>query len=335
MLPGCATSYSHTVKTPPVADHRDIFYLEAVPPVAQKAYQCGPASLESVLRYWGKDADAVSISRSLMTPGTRGILNFSLVKYAKDQGFWAELPEADEQKLKEFIKKNIPPIVMLNMGVLWVQKYHFVVLKGFDEKERIFYANTGEAQTQAISYAEFHTRWEGAGRWCLVICPPERVDWELDGARANELGLNFEKSGKLEDAQKWYQAALRQDAQNDLSRFNLANVYLKQQHFQEARVIYSELLKTKPDWADAANNLAWIFFEEGNPREAARVIEAAFKNGAKRNFDILDTLGLSYCRMGDKARAEQIFEEALRAVPAENPQSLELIRNHLKECGFS
>ncbi len=298
-LAGCATSFTHQVKPPSTFSTHESLYLESVPAVSQKAYQCGPAALESVIRYWGESADADLIGKTIYKSGTRGVFNFSLSQYMKSIGFWSEIhEESSAENLKQWLRKGIPPIVMLDSGVLWARTYHFVVLKGFDDGLKIFYANTGEAETQAIDYKEFDKRWKKAGSWSLIASPLEKVDWEL----------------------------------NESEKFNLATLYLKSGRLERAKIIYNELLEKNPSRAEISNNLAWVYYQEGNSEKALSVIETAFKNGAQRNYDILDTLGMIDCRLGRTRDAQNAFSEALSKIPADDSQTLGMIQMHMNAC---
>jgi len=334
LISGCA-SYSYPAKAPSLPYEEGVYYVRNVPPVAQSTYQCGPAALESVLRYWGKEAQADLISRDLYQPGSRGIFNFMLAQYARSQGFWTESGDIDESKLKLWILKDIPSIVMLRTGplLLWVSNYHFVVVNGFDDANQIFYANTGKAQTQAIPYKQFRKRWKGSGCWRLIICPPDKVDWELDAEAAADLAFLLETSKRLDLAEKWYQYALEKNPKKHIVRFNLGNVYLKTERWDEAENLYLDLLEEKPESAPVSNNLAWIYIKKGKYQEAVHAIQEAFVKGAPRPYDILDTLGLAYCKLGKFEMAQACFREALEKIPSNNAGEKQILLRHLEDCG--
>lgn len=333
ILSGCAATFARGVNPPQVLESRESVYLEKVPAVAQKAYQCGPAALESVIRYWGGSADADAIGEELYTPGTRGVLNFSLAQYAKKAGLWSEIhEEPGEAGLKSRLRAGVPSIVMLDAGTLWARAYHFVVLKGFDDRQEIFYANTGAAETQAIGYAEFERRWKKAGFWSLVAVPPEKVDWELSETQSVEMAMMLEAAGNMSGAEQWLESALKKNPGSVPARFNLANIFLKTNRAPQAQGFYRELLKADPGRTEISNNLAWAYYEEGLYPEALAVVADAFKNGAQRNYDILDTAGMIYCKLGRADEAAQAFTEALSRIAPEDARALRTVRDHADAC---
>jgi tetratricopeptide (TPR) repeat protein len=333
LLAGCATSFTQRVDSPPGGHSSQVLYLQTVPPVAQKAYQCGPAALESVLRYWGQNGDADLIGKSLYKPGTRGVLNFSLTSYLRTRGLWTQTREGSNgTDLKQWLRQGIPPIVMLDTGTLWARTYHFVVLKGFNDASKIFYANTGEAETQSINYREFDRRWKKAGYWALISAPPEKVDWELDESQSVDLALIFEQKGNMPEAERRLTDVLIKNPDQSVAKFNLANMYSRSGRTEQAQAMYRDLLAQHPDRGEISNNLAWLYYEQGLTEQALSVITEAFQNGAQRNHDILDTAGLIYCKLGRTKESQDLFTEAEKKVPAGDEAALNLVREHMNDC---
>ncbi len=330
-LAGCA-GLGHQVVLPSAAHRPELHLIPDVPPVAQESYQCGPASLESVFHRWGENRSAHAIAPELMLPGERGVLNFMLARYARDRGYWTEVHHAGEGDLKSWIRRDIPPIVMLRVGPRLVPDYHFVVLRGFDDKEKIYYANIGKGETYAIRYRDFHERWMDAHAWVLIVCPPERVDWDLSAENASELALLLEGRGKWALAENWYGQVLQKEPGNAMIRYNLGNLYLKTERWDEAEALFKDLASSRPDWASVHNNLAWIYLEKGLPGEAIGVIERAFDEGAERRPDILDTLAQAHCASGLPLEAKRLFEEALEKISPSEKELLRLIQDHERSC---
>lgn len=301
-------------------------------PVAQRAYQCGPAALASVLRYWGDPAEPEGIGRALQTPGARGILNVALARYAREQGYWTEFRPVTFEELQGWVRRGIPPIVMVQVGPAPLPLYHFVVITGFSDSAQLLYANVGATEPRAIRYPVFRTRWRRAGHWTLILCRPGRVDWPLALGQAADVARLAEQRGRLDVAARWYQTALQEEPASRPVRFNLANVYLHTRRWDQAAPLYRQLLAEQPGWGPYTNNLAWIALQRGRPREAIRLIEAALAQGAARRYDILDTLGLAYCRLKRPAQARACLLEALGQVPDGEGGARRQIQQHLAAC---
>lgn len=304
LLSGCASLGAPA--TPPTSfPAGEGVFIQDVPAIAQRAYQCGPTALESVLRYWGRPVNPDEMRQALVTPGARGVLNFTLANYPRTQGLWTEVHQADRDDIRAWLRRGIPPIVMLRVGPWGVPTHHYVVVRGFNDREGVYYANVGDAAPQAIRYATFERRWRDARHWCLIAVPPERVDWDLTADQAGDMAV---------------------------MRFNLANAHLRLREWDAASVIYQELLEESPEWGAVSNNLAWIAVEQGKPDEAIRLIEQAFAAGARRDYDILDTLGLAHCRLQQHEAAQTYFLEAIRTTPSPPSDAVELIQRHINEC---
>ena len=332
-MAGCASLPSRPVSGPLPSPEEGLFFLAGAPPVEQAAYQCGPAALESVLRYWGVAADAGVLSKTLSSsPRARGVLNIALAQQMKEQGFWTQMESSDLDQLKEWVRRGIPPVIALHVGRFGVPLYHFVVITGFDDQRNLFYLNAGRAGAESLGAAQLDAHWKKIGRWTLIVCPPERVTWPLNGRQAAQLGLLFEKRGDLESAQRWYQTAAEQEPENPAIQFNLANVQMKRGQLQEARALYEELSPRHPGWGPLQNNLAWTRLSLGDTAGAVETVLAAFRHGARARPDILDTLGLSYCRLGDHRRARASFRAAAARVPSQNKELSLQIALHMREC---
>jgi len=63
--------------------------IERVPFVRQEPKWCGPAALESVLRFYGLDGTQQEIAREIALPSGE-VLNLDLKLYARRKGFRAE-----------------------------------------------------------------------------------------------------------------------------------------------------------------------------------------------------------------------------------------------------
>lgn len=329
---GCASLPTRPADLPSLAGQPGVYYLAGVPPVRQDAYQCGPAALESVLRYWGADADADGIAKALSSNGKRGVLNIALAQHVSQRGFWTQMQSSDLDQLKEWLRRGVPPVVMLHVGPLGLPLHHFAVVTGFNENQRLVYLNAGRASTESIGAAQFDARWSRSGRWALVICPPDKVSWPLTARQSAEMALLHEKRGDLDSARQWYEAAAAKEPDNPAVLFNLANVRLRQGKLEEAAALYEKLARNHPDWPGLQNNRAWARLSSGDGRGAVALLRASFRRGLAPDYDSLDTLGAAYCRLKQCRRAQACFEAAALRVPARRTEAAQAIAGHLREC---
>lgn len=90
-----------------------------------------------------------------------------------------------------------------------------------------------------------------------------------------------------------------------------------QKNVPEAKKRYAEILARNPRAAVAANNLAWLYAEEGNLDEALKLAEVAAEMLPDR-AEVQDTLGWVYYRKNLSALAIAPFEQSI-AKDASNP----------------
>lgn len=128
-----------------------------------------------------------------------------------------------------------------------------------------------------------------------------------------ELGVLYERQGKLDLAIREYERALRKDEEFFQARVNLGNVWLAGKEYGKARGEYRKALAIRPGDPEATNNLAWAAILSGERREeAAERMEAVLSRQANRTATLLDTLGVLRMRMGQTGRANEAFAEAER-----------------------
>ncbi len=133
----------------------------------QRDQFCGPASLSSVFAYYNLHIDQEEIAKHVYIPKLKGALITDLENYAKRQGFNTELFRGDFDKLRDYISKGFPVIILVDLGALFVSVPHYLVVVGFDEKG--FYAHTGYEAEKFYSFEHLDNIWLKMGRVGLVI----------------------------------------------------------------------------------------------------------------------------------------------------------------------
>jgi tetratricopeptide (TPR) repeat protein len=102
------------------------------------------------------------------------------------------------------------------------------------------------------------------------------------------LGLSYEQKGELDPAIKEYLLAARQLPKAYLY---LGNVYFLKKEWVEAERDYKQAIQKDPQDADAYNNLAWLYYNQGEKlREAERLALKAMELNPAKERIYRDTL---------------------------------------------
>jgi ABC-type bacteriocin/lantibiotic exporter with double-glycine peptidase domain len=166
---GCAPVTLDAVRADVAAGQGHL--IASVPFIAQETFQCGPAALAMVLRYWGAAADAEEIGRALYLPSARGVLNLELEFEARRRGFRTLAFEGTLDRAKAELRRGRPVIVFQDLGRGPVSVPHFAVLLGYDDRTEVVVLHSGTTPYRVLSYAEFLRTWAARRGWSLLITP--------------------------------------------------------------------------------------------------------------------------------------------------------------------
>ena len=105
------------------------------------------------------------------------------------------------------------------------------------------------------------------------------------------LGQAFSKDGRIDEAIKEYEEALKINPDDADTHFNLANVLCRKGFFDEAIRHYQEVLRLNPNDVGCHNNLGIALFRAGRRQEAVAQFEAALRvepdnEEARRNLAV-------------------------------------------------
>jgi ABC-type bacteriocin/lantibiotic exporter with double-glycine peptidase domain len=167
ILGACSTTNSFL--KPEKQENLPYRLIENVPFFAQSNLQCGPSSLAGILSFYGKDISPSEIAEEIFKEKVRGTLSLDIVLYARNQGLVAEWYTGNVQDLIENIDNKIPLIVMIDLGLGAVQKPHYLVVVGYEQKGVI--VNSGAHQHQIVPWNKFQNQWNRSSLWTLRIQP--------------------------------------------------------------------------------------------------------------------------------------------------------------------
>ncbi|NWF76675.1 MAG: C39 family peptidase [Nitrospirae bacterium] len=133
----------------------------------QDAYKCGPASLAGVLNYYGVNESPDDITREIFSKGAKGTLTMDMFLYAENKGMYVKQYIGNIEDIRKNIDSNNPLIVLVDYGIYFYKKNHFMVIIGYNERGVI--VNSGRKKGQFIFYDDFLKIWEKTNFWTLLI----------------------------------------------------------------------------------------------------------------------------------------------------------------------
>lgn len=134
------------------------------------SYNCGPASIEMLLAFFGKKEPELKLAKLAKTKKS-GTENKGLINLARREGFYCYVHENSSiNQIKHFINLNLPIIIdyiepSRNEG-------HYAVITGYNKKE-IILNDPWNGKNFKLPYKQFQKRWHGSNKncknWILVL----------------------------------------------------------------------------------------------------------------------------------------------------------------------
>ncbi|RJQ56497.1 MAG: hypothetical protein C4526_01610 [Nitrospiraceae bacterium] len=150
----------------------DVRTIQDVPFYDDTGRQCGPASLAAVMNYWRSRTGSSSllspekISAEIYSSGARGTLGTDLESYAKKNGFHTMQYSGSVNDLKDNVLKGIPVIILVDYGILFYQRNHFLVVTGYSGDGIMVHSGR---ENKNISFAALEKIWRKTGNWTLIV----------------------------------------------------------------------------------------------------------------------------------------------------------------------
>ncbi len=162
-----ANNLLNGIKNDPASFH----LIEGVPFYPQNEYMCGPASMASVVGYWGLHEDMLDVAKEVYEEKLSGTLPIDLLIYAKGKGFEATYYKGSLDDLRVKISQKTPLILFLNLGYDFYPVGHYIVVTGYSDRHRIVIAHSGTESEQVFTYDELLRDWGKTDFSTLLITP--------------------------------------------------------------------------------------------------------------------------------------------------------------------
>lgn len=134
------------------------------------AYTCGPASLQSILAYYGEEWREDTLAREVKSDPEEGTNYREIVRFARSKGLTAEAREKMSiDDLARAVKEQRPVIVAIQAWVDRPGKYaddwddgHYCVVVGVDDENIYLMDPSTLGNYTFIPIPQFLARWHGA-----------------------------------------------------------------------------------------------------------------------------------------------------------------------------
>ena len=280
-LTGCATlSVPDYASSAPEGLPRQV-ELTDVPFHPQDAYQCGPATLATVLEHAGVARTPAQLVDEVYLPARQGSLQFEMLGAVRRAGLlpYRVAPQADA--LLQEVAAGNPVVVLQNLRFDWFPQWHYAVVVGYNLSAGELVLRSGGEKRLTMPIADFDRSWAKSGRWAFVALPSQRLPATAREAEYVAAVADLERVAPAA-ARQAYRRALAVWPTNLFARLALGNAAYRQHLLDEALTEYRQATLDHPEAADAWNNLAQILHESGRGREAREAAARAVAIGGAR-----------------------------------------------------
>lgn len=237
--------------------------------------QCGPASLATVLGYWGTQVDPESLRGVLYIPDKGGTVTTEMTARARRFGFLAyEMAPGLDALVTEVAAGN-PVLVLQNLSFDWLPMWHYSIVTGYDAGQQLLLLRSGHERVQEVPVSLFLKTWERAGRWGLVIVPPARIPASANDAAFLAAASELEVTGNSAAALQAYQAAIARWPQATAALFGAGNAAYQRGDYLAASGYFGQFIVARPDSGAGWNNLAYALRERGCEQAAREALRCA------------------------------------------------------------
>lgn len=269
LLPGCGLFLS----TPGPLTELDAprkTELTTVPFFPQGDDLCGPASMSMMMNHRGRQLTPGQLEPLIYVPGKRGALQAEMMASARRFGFVPYVIEPELTALINEVAAGNPVLVLQNLGLGWLPKWHYAVVIGYDIERDEITLHSGITERLVMSSKRFMHHWRGSSYWAMVTSPPDRLPTTARELPYLESVASLERLGQWATIETAYESALGKWSKSFYAHLGTGTAAYHLGKLHKAREYYEAAVDLKPSAAVAHNNLAQVLLELGKNRLALR-----------------------------------------------------------------
>lgn len=256
----------------------------------QREYECGPASLATLLQWQGKNVSDNELVPQVYLPKRKGSLQVELLATTRRYGFIPYVIEKNMTALLKEIKAGNPVLVLQNLGLDWYPMWHYAVVIGYDINKNNIILRSGEIKRHVNSFTLFERTWRRGKYWGFIALDKNKLPASGGAFSFLKSVAAFEKLNKNEFALSAYKNALKKWPENKKLLIAAGNANYSIGNINSAEKYYHKVVLKWPTYAPALNNLAQVLYEKKRYKEAEVLILRAIKLNDKYKKQYQDTL---------------------------------------------
>lgn len=274
-ISGCASIPPHVGELGPGVESLELVDTPFYP---QEQYQCGPAALATVLGRSGVPVNLEELVDRVYLPGRQGSLQVEMLAAVRASGRIPYVTDGTLQTLMGELHAGRPVVVLQNLGVAVIPKWHYAVVVGIDTEREDVILRSGVDERRLTSIPTFLRTWRRGDYWGFVVLRPDELPAVVNRERYLEAVAAVEKAGRTVEATTAWNAALRAWPGDPVALFALGNNELAAGNNAAAGVHFGAILERDPSSVAARNNLAIALARQARFEEALNEIAVAIAN---------------------------------------------------------
>jgi tetratricopeptide (TPR) repeat protein len=273
-LAGCANIPDEVRR---LADPDTVIELADTPFYAQDRYQCGPAALATALAASDVAVDLEDLVSKVYVPGRKGSFQVELMAATRTSG---RLPYVLDRSLSALVNElhaGRPVIVLQNLGVAAIPRWHYAVVVGYDGTAGNVALRSGTDKRRLTPTTLFLRTWKRSDYWAMSVLRPGELPANVSRERYFAAVAGLEQAGMHSQAEASWNAALLKWPDDPVALFGLGNSQLHLGKPVDAEVTYRQLLAIRPESSIASNNLAMALDRQGQQEQALAVLRDSLR----------------------------------------------------------
>ena len=225
----------------------------------------------------GVDTSPEALVPEVYLPERRGSLQLELMASTRRHGRLPYPLDKDLAKLLEEVAAGAPVLVLQNLGLEWLPRWHYSVVVGYAPSTDRVLLRSGRQARRQESLARFDRSWTLADGWALRILRPGETPVTGDPATYLRAVINSRQALTNEDISRALEAGVERWPDAADLAFAAANQARELGEEDRALSYYEQALDADPGHPGALNNAADLLLSLGEVGEARELIDRAFQ----------------------------------------------------------